>query len=186
MGDVSDILKKKAGKPIGEFNDFSQILNHFYSKRTWSYGQKKEFAKLLDVRNAIVHKGQNSKWDADLATIIVRTMFFINATAFSSMGESVLINNYGPHSIGQNPIWRRGAEDFASEFCDDIYPCLSCGAYAVTSAELMRLDSSNSEDDLICLCCLSSINTTYQGKIIDCYCCCDKAYYIEILNEQPH
>lgn len=113
-------------------------------------------------------------------------MFFINTTALSSMGESILTNNYGPHSIGQNLIWRRGAEDFASEFCDDIYPCLSCGAYAVTLAEFIRLDGSNSEDDLICLCCLSSINTTYQGKIIDCYHCCDKAYYIEIMNEQPH
>lgn len=186
MGKVEGILKTKAGKPIGEFNDFSQILNHFYSTRTWSYGQKKELAKLLNARNAIVHKGQSSKWDADLATIIVRTMFFINATAWSSMGETILVNNYTSHTIGENPIWRKGAEDFASEFCRDTYPCLSCGAYAVTSAEVMVLDDSNSEDDLICLCCLSSMNTKYEARLLECYKCSDKAYYVDAMNEQAH
>lgn len=183
---INDILKHKAGKPTSEFNDFSQILNHFYSKRSWSYGQKKELAKLLNVRNAIVHKGKSSKWDADLATIIVRTMFFINATAWSSMRESILVNNYNPHSIGKNSIWRSGAEDFASEFCDDVYPCLSCGAYAAIPAEIMVLDHSNSEEDLICLCCLSSMNTRYEVRLLECYQCCDKAYYVDAMNEQSH
>lgn len=167
-----------------EFNDFSQILNHFYSTRTWSYGQKNELAKLLDARNAIVHKGQNSKWDEDLALIIVRTMFFINATAWSSMRESILVNNYNSHAIGGSPIWRAGAEEFAADFCDEVYPCISCGAYAMTSAEIMVLDDSNSEEDFICLCCLSSLNGG-QVAIIRCYRCCDKAYYLDPLNEQP-
>lgn len=186
MGKVTDILKIKVGAYTSDFNDFSQILNHFYSKRNWSYGQKKELAKLLNVRNAIVHKGQNSKWDAELATTIVRTMFFINATAWSSMGESILFNNYTAHSIGWNPIWRHGAEDFAGEFCDDVYPCLSCGAYAATPAEVMVLDSSNTEDDLICLCCLSSIDIKYQARLLDCHHCGDKSYYVDAINEQPH
>ncbi|MEB2854078.1 hypothetical protein VKY20_00505 [Pseudomonas atacamensis] len=184
-GKVQEILKRKHGLPINEFNDFSQILNHFYATRTWSYGQKNELAKLLDVRNAIVHKGQSSKWDADLAVIIVRTMFFINATAWVLLRESILVNNYNPHEIGRNPIWRAGAEDFAEDFCDKVYPCLSCGAYALTSAEVMVLDSSNSEEDFICLCCLSSLNGSHV-RILPCYHCCDEAYYLDSLNEQPN
>lgn len=183
-GKANEIVRLKAGKPTSDFKDFSQILNHFYSKRTWSYGQKKELSKLLDVRNSIVHKGQDSNWNHELATIIVRTMFFINATAYSTTGETILFNNYISHSIGENPVWRSGAEDFAAEFCDNIYPCWSCGAYAATEAEIMKLDDSNSLDDLICLCCLASINIGHQARLLDCYHCCDKAYYVDALNEQ--
>lgn len=184
LGKTKDIQKTKNGKLINDFKDFSQILSHFYSTRRWSYGKKKELAKLLDSRNSIVHRGQSSTWDAELAESVVRTLFFIHATAWSEFKKTVLFNNNLPHKISENSIWRKAAEDFASDVDDEVYCCLGCGAYAVIYSELMVLDDSNSEDDLICLCCLSSLDTRNQAKLLECYKCFEKSYYIDSLNEQ--
>jgi len=183
-GKINEIQKKKKDEYINDFHDFSQILGHFYSQRKWHYGKKKELAKLLETRNLIVHKGQSSTWDAELAENVVRTLFFIHATAWSDFGETILFNNYLPHKIADNAIWRIGAEAFASDISDNVYRCLGCDAYAVIDGELMVLDDSNSDEDLICLCCLSSIDTIDQAKLLECYECYEKSYYIDALNAQ--
>ena len=148
---VVEIQKRKKNEPINDFNDFSQILNHFYSQRSWSYGEKKELSKLLDVRNAIVHRGQDQTKNQDIAKSIVRTLFFIHATNWSEFGETIFFNNHLPHSIGEVTLWRESAESFADDLVKDlkfsqVYKCLGCGAYAAVNAELMVLDESNHED----------------------------------------
>ncbi|MEG0209780.1 hypothetical protein [Hafnia sp.] len=187
-GNIDQIRKTKGNKVSNDFNDFSQILSHFYSDQRWTYGQKKELAKLLDVRNSIVHRGQDSTHEEKIAESIVRTLFFIHATAWTCFNEALFFNNYGPHKIGESNLWRSGAESFASDIAElynaDVYKCLGCNAHAAISAELMVLDETNGEEDLICFSCFSTINLSHEGKLIECYECWETAYYLDALNEQ--
>lgn len=185
---LDQILKKKKGVVANDFNDFSQILSHFYSTNSWSYGEKKELAKLLDVRNSIVHRGQDFTYEKNIAESIVRTLFFIHATAWTHFEEVLFFNNYIPHKIGESKLWRSGAESFACDIAGiynaDVHICLGCKAYAAISAEIMVLDESNHEEDLICLNCFSSIDLSDQARLLECYECFEKSYYIDALNEQ--
>lgn len=188
-GEVDVIRKKRKGEYVNDFNDFSQILNNFYSMKSWSFGEKKELAKLLDVRNSIVHRGQDSTSDDDIAESIVRTLFFIHATAWSELGETLFFNNYVPHKIGDSKLWRKGAESFAVDvadiYCDaEVHICLGCEAYAAISGELMVLDDTNHEEDLVCLNCFSTVDLSDQARLLECYQCFEKAFYIDALNEQ--
>lgn len=189
-GEIDKIRKKKNGQLTNDFNEFSQILSHFYSEQKWSYGEKKELAKLLDVRNSIVHKGQDSTHEIDIAESIVRTLFFIHATAWSHFGETIFFNNYLPHKIGDSKLWRRGAESFAHDLVtyyeEGPFICLGCKAEAAISADLMVLDDSNSEDDLVCLNCFSTVDLCYQARLLVCYKCDERAFYIDALNEQEN
>ena len=45
-GRLHDIQRVKNGKRLNNFISFSDILHLFYSSKTWSYGEKKEFVKL--------------------------------------------------------------------------------------------------------------------------------------------
>ena len=182
-GNSRKILKKKQNQYIDEFKDFSQILNNFYSERSWSYTEKKELARLLDVRNKIVHKGKDATNNEDIAESIVRTLFFINATAWSDLGESIFYNNYDYLKVNRGGLWRRGAESFASSI-GECHICLFCNALSAVRSEFMVLDVSNKQDDLICLNCFSVLDLENQIRLIKCYQCEDVEYYAEAMNEQ--
>jgi len=186
-GKVAQIQLRKNGIPQNDFLEFSQILNHFYSTRRWSHGVKKEFVKLMEARNSIVHKGKVD-WDEEAAQIIVRTILFIHATAWSEMSEVFFPDNYNPHPIANNQIWRDGVESFVSELADlsssYVIRCITCDAYSVVSGDVMVLDETNSHDNLICLNCFTTVDITEEARLLVCYSCFDKAYYIDALNEQ--
>ncbi len=190
LGQVSQIQKKKSGKLIPDFEEFSQILNHFYSSRSWSFGTKKEFVKLMETRNSIVHRGQKAGWDRIIAKYIIRTLFFIHSTAWSDLGETLFFDNYTAHPIANNKIWREGSESFVADL-ESIYEvkaltCLECGAHSVITGEVMVLEDGHTEEDLICLNCLTSVNTECDARLITCYNCSKKSYLLDALNEQDN
>ena len=104
-GKLREIQKEKDGKLLNNFINFSGILHLFYRSRAWSYGEKKEFVKLMEARNSIVHKAQTSDCNEELARITVRTLFFIHATAWSDFGVTLLFKSNLPHKVSKNKIW---------------------------------------------------------------------------------
>lgn len=190
--DQEDRIRRKKGDVLlNDYVDFSQVLGCFYSSRTWSYGEKKEFVRLLEARNSIVHRGQESGWDEELAVIISQVFFFIHCTSWNEFEEGVLFNNYRPHPVSKVQVWRKGAERYAQRIAGmwdaPLYRCLSCDAVAVVSGELMSLDESTvTVEDMICLCCLSSINVEDEGRLLECYKCFEVSYWIDALNEQDN
>lgn len=189
-GKADEIQKKKKGQIENDFVDFAQILSHFYSSQKGSYGKKRELEKLIDTRNSIVHRGQRSTWDSELATIVVRTLFFIHATAWSELGETLLYDNNLPHKISENKIWREGVKSFVSDLIDnfDATPrmCLSCYTQSVVSGEVIGLEKDHCEEHLVCLNCLTAIDTSHNARLIECYVCHEKAYLVDAFNEQDN
>ena len=189
-GRANEIQKKKGGVPINDFKDFNEILNHFYSSKSWSFGNKKEFVTLMQARNSIVHRGQRSQWDPDLAKIIVKTHFFIHSTAWSELREVLLEDNRLPHEISKVGIWRQGVEEFCDELAEiyDCYPliCSQCHSRAVVSGELFVLQDGQHDEYIVCLCCLNSINIEHEARLIDCYTCGERSYLVDAFNEQPN
>jgi hypothetical protein len=188
MGKENEIRKKKGEVLLNDYVEFSQILGNFYSTREWSYGKKKELVRLLEARNSIVHRAQSSGWDEELAVIIARVFFFIHATSWSEFGENILFNNYRPHAISNISVWRRGAESFAKNIAEMWHTscnrCLTCEADAVVSGELMSLDESTTEEDMICLCCMTSLNIVGEARLLECNRCFENSCWIDALNEQ--
>jgi len=187
-GQANDIQKFKKGKVENDFVDFSKILNHFYSSRKWSFGEKRELVKLMQTRNSIVHRGQHSKWDKDLAKSLVRTLFFIHATAWSELREILFFDNNTPHKIAWNSVWREGVESFVEDLskifkCAPL-ACLACHAKSVVNGDVMVLNENHNENNLICLTCLSSIDTSEEAGLIKCYICQKNSYIIDAFNEQ--
>lgn len=183
-----EIKKKKNGIVQPEFNDFSQILNHFYASRNWSPCVKGEFVKLLETRNAIVHRGQKANWDKEIAKSIVRTLLFIHSTAWTDLGEIFFFNNHLPHPVSINKIWREGVESFVTDLVDiynnEVLTCMACNAYSVVNGEIFVLDEAHAEDNLICLNCLTSVDISHEARLITCYQCAEKSYLVDVLNEQ--
>lgn len=189
-GKVLEIQKHKAGKPIEDFKDFNEILNYFYSSKSWSFGNKKEFIELMQARNSIVHKGQRSEWDPELAKIIVKTNFFIHVTAYEELGEILMRQHLIPPKVSSVDVWRSGAEAFCSELSEfwDVYPiiCSRCHSRAVISSELFVLEEGQDVDCIVCLCCLSSINIEREARLMECNVCFEKTYLIDAWNQQHH
>lgn len=189
IGKENEIRRKKNGIAQNDYTEFSQVLGLFYSSQKWTYGEKKELVRLLEARNSIVHRAQDSDWDEELAVIIARVFFFIHCTSWMKLGESVLFNNYVPHPISKVIVWRKGAESYTADLSDmtgeERYRCTSCGAVAVISGDLMALDeSTDAHEDMICLCCLSSVNISLEARLLKCHQCSEKAYWVDALNEQ--
>lgn len=83
-------------------------------------------------------------------------------------------------------------EEGVESFCDDladiydynVLNCTACKARAVISGELFVLEEGHTEEYIVCLCCLSSINIELEARLLDCYECCDRSYLIDAFNEQ--
>lgn len=187
-GRVDEIRKTKKGELIDDYREFNEILNRFFSSKTWSFGNKKELVELMQTRNSIVHRGQKSEWDPELAKIIVKTHFFMHATAWSALGEVLLFDNYYPHKISNIDVWRKGVESFCDDLTEiydcDVLHCTACHARSVISGELFVLEDGQSDEYIVCLCCLSSINIEHEARLIECYECCDTSYLIDAFNVQ--
>ena len=186
-GNEKEIIKIKNNKPIGDFKDFTVILSNFYSKRTWSFGKKKELSKLLDVRNSIVHKGIGVTSDKEISEIIVRTLFFINATSWSDFSESIFVESYYSSEIIKNELWRVGAESFVLDYYnEDATICCFCKCYTAISGDRVNFNHLGNDEELICLNCFRLVNIIDQVRLLYCYSCGDRACYIDAMNEQDY
>lgn len=191
-GNISSILKMKRGKTVKIFKDFSEILSYYFSTRKWSNGVKKEFVSLLETRNSIVHKGINNLTNEDIATIVVKTIFFIHATANDEFSEFLLNEHYGREAkIAYNPLWTKGVKSFVghlqSIWGNDIAStCLRCEEFSVVTGDFFSLEEYQYEKHLVCLNCLTTIDTELQATLIKCYECDKKSYILDHNNEQNH
>jgi|GEM_PF-2440445 len=188
IGEINNILIEKKGKKINDYKEFSEILNYFYSTRRWSYAVKHELRQLLEVRNAIVHKGLHREWNEDLALIIVRIIFFIHLTMWEEFGKGSLQWHHVPTPISKCNIWKKGANTFV-EILQNIHnidriTCLNCGEYTMVTGEIFALEGADDDEYLVCVNCLTALNMEHQVAKIRCYECEEDSYFIDRLNEQ--
>lgn len=188
QGKVHEIQSSKRGKLVNKFKEFQDILGHFYSSRQWTLGEKKELITLMQTRNSIVHRGQRTEWDEELAESVVRTLFFIHSTAWSELGETLLFDNYAPHDIADVQVWRDGVQSFVAKLEDmfgiEALTCLSCSSRTVISGDVLVLEEGQDDEHLICLNCLTAIDTSHEARLIECYVCEEKSYLLDAFNEQ--
>ncbi|BBC39441.1 hypothetical protein PDPE_1-00281 [Photobacterium damselae subsp. piscicida] len=113
---------------------------------------------------------------------------FMHATAWSTLDEVLLFDNYYPHKISNIDVWRKGVESFCDDLAEiydcDVLHCMACHARSVISGELFVLEYGQSDEYIVCLCCLSSINIEHEARLIECYECCDTSYLIDAFNVQ--
>lgn len=188
-GKVTEIQRHKKALPQNDFVEFAQILNHYYSQRRWSYGARREFVSLMETRNSIIHRAQKTEWDIELATSVVRTLFFIHSTWNSEFGESLFERNYGlPNSLAYNKVWRQGVDSFVDRLAGDhdteVWTCLDCSQYTVVTGEFFRLNGAEGPEYLICLNCFKSINTEGEARLIKCFECHEESFIVDAYNEQ--
>lgn len=188
-GQVAKIQKRKNGILQNDFVEYAQILAYYYSTRRWSYGVKREFTALMEARNAILHRAQQTEWDVALATNVVRTLFFIHSTWHAEFGKHLFQRSYGrPHPLSANKVWRQGVESFVdrlSEIHDTpIHTCLACHQYAVVSGEYFGLLGAVGTEYLICLNCFDSIDVESEARLLRCHRCEEQSYIIDAFNEQ--
>lgn len=187
-GDES-ILKQKNGTHTGDFVDFSQILNHYFSENRKSYGNKKELHKILYARNAILHRGDDSVINEDLALNVVCALFFIHSTMRCDSDDFLFSQKYVPQPISGNQIWRKGVERFIgilTDFYDsiEIRTCGACQSYSVVNGYFFALTASHEENNFICLTCFFEYDVEHEAVLIECNKCSKKSYLIDRFNEQ--
>jgi hypothetical protein len=190
-GKVVEIQKKKNGIPQEEFIEHSQILNHYYAERKWSYGVKRELVFMMEARNSILHRAQQTDWSSELATSVVRTLFFIHSTWYSDFGNCLFERSYGkPQPLSRNKVWRTGVDSFVHQLSDlhdmEIRTCLTCKHQAVVAGEFFGLEGAEGDEYLVCLNCFDSIDIEHEARLLDCHKCGEKAYLIDAFNEQEH
>jgi hypothetical protein len=188
-GLASKILKKKNGVPLNEFVEHAQILNNYYSDRKWSYGIKRELVLMMEARNSILHRAQQTEWNSELATNVVRTLFFIHSTWYSDFGGCLFERSYrGQHPLSKNKVWREGVDTFVHQLTElhdmEIRTCLACDQRAVVPGEFFGLAGAAGVEYLICLNCFDSIDIEHEARLLECHSCGDKSYIIDAFNEQ--
>lgn len=188
-GKLAQIQKQKNGICQNDFVEHSQILNHYYSQKEWSFGAKRQFVSLMEARNSILHKAQQTEWDIELAITVVRTLFFIHGTWHLEFDEYLFEHNFkNPHTLANNEAWKQGASSFVDQLMElhgiKALTCLSCNQRNVLSGEFFGLADTDGMEHLICLNCFNSINIEHEAKVIQCYRCKKKSYIIDVLNEQ--
>lgn len=188
-GKIDQIRKKKNGVEQNDYIDFSQILNLYYSTRTWSYGVKRELADLLDARNSILHKAQHAGSPEELAINVVKTLYFIHSTWHSDFGGLLFERSYGlPPAISKNKMWRKGVQGFVKRLKNthhmDVRNCLACQQHSVITGEFFGLSGAEGMEYLICLNCFDSLDVEHEARLIRCHVCKNRTYIVEALNEQ--
>ncbi|AJZ63135.1 hypothetical protein OI25_5659 [Paraburkholderia fungorum] len=188
-GKLHHIQKKKNGVAQNEYIDFSQILNLYYSTRTWSFGVKRELVALLNARNSILHKARHTGAPEELAINVVKTLYFIHSTWHSDFGGLLFQRSYGlPPPISKNKMWRKGVQGFVEQLESvhdmDIRTCLACQQHSVITGEFFGLEGAEGMEYLICLNCFDSLDIEHEARLIRCHVCHSRTYIVEALNEQ--
>jgi len=185
---VTEIQKSKKGVPIEDFVEFSQILSHSINEGIIEGLDKKDIRLLLDARNSIVHRAQGIDVEKELAEIIAGCFLVIHHVSWLKFGTSLLHQSMGLHPISENQVWVNSVEKFvanlAGTFSASPIRCIHCDNKTIVSGEITTLDSGQDEEDIVCLCCLTSMHTSKNINLIQCVECETQSYYVDILNEQ--
>lgn len=186
-GKVKDITKIKNGVAANDYVDFAQILNHYFNTHRLNLGGKTEFKNLIHCRNALVHRGQLTLPDAELAKIVVRSFFFMHAISRFHFGKELFSQLKMPSGLARMKAWREGVHEFVQDLiCSadtPLFTCIHCQADSMVSGEAFQIDDCFDEA-LICLTCFGQVNIEFQTNLLNCYRCGDRAYLIDILNPQ--
>lgn len=187
-GKVKEITKLKNGVVTGDYVDFAQILNNYFKANRLKLGGKAEFKNLIYCRNALVHRGQLTMPESELAKIVVRTFFFMHAISRFHFGKEVFYRLNMPTNLKRLSAWRAGVHEFVQDLIctadTPLFKCVHCNCETMVSGEAFPVDNCYDEA-LICLTCFETINLEVQAKLLDCYKCGDRAYLIDTLNPQP-
>lgn len=188
-GKIDQIQKKKNDIPQNDYIDFSQILNLYYSTRSWSFGVKRELIYLLEARNAILHKAQHAGSLDELATNVVKTLYFIHSTWHSDFGGLLFERSYGvAPAISRNELWRKGVQGFVEQLktihAMHVRTCFACREETVISGEFFGLVGAEGVRYITCLSCFSSIDIEHEARLIKCNVCHQHTYIVDAFNEQ--
>ncbi len=170
-GKLDQIQKRKNGVAQNDYVDFSQILNLYYSTTTWSFGVKRELADLLDARNSILHRAHHTGSLEELATSVVKTLYFIHSTWHSEFGGLLFERSYAlPSDMSKNRMWRKGVRGFVEQLekihSMDVRPCLACQQHTVITGECFGLVGAEGIEYLICLNCFDSLDVEHEARLI--------------------
>lgn len=183
MGKRSEILVKKNGEITNVFNEFQQILNHFFASSRIRHTSKKELEAVARLRNSIVHRAQNAEYQEDVCEFIVATLYFVHAISAQDLDEPVIEVTEAPHSVWRLEPWRRAARRFAGKICDEPGVCLHCEQSAVIPGDSLYFGPATDED-IVCVCCLSYLDAGRSASLLRCPECYDLSVYIDKLNKQ--
>lgn len=188
-GRASEIQKKKRGSTTTDFVDFSQILSHAINENIISGIKKRDLESLLDVRNAIVHRAQDGGLNEGLAEIVASCFLMIHVVSCEKLERGgLLFQNHLPHPISNNKAWVAGVQklinNLGEKYSTIPVNCLHCDNRTLISAELTTLDSYQDIDDVVCLCCLTAMNTSHEINLLRCPSCEYQSYFVDILNPQ--
>jgi hypothetical protein len=187
-GKADDITKKKRGSSAEDFVDFSQILNHAFAIKLIRGVKKKDIETLCAARNSIVHRGAASTVENDLVEVVAICYLLIHFLSSDQFGTHLLSRSYGPHPISQNTAWVSGVERFVAGLAplNSHVPinCIHCGSKSLVSGDFITIDGSQECEDVVCLCCLTSLSTIHEIALLKCSQCCTASYFVDILNPQ--
>jgi len=174
-----------------DFVDFSQILNFYFSQPNYSFGNKKELAKILEARNYIVHRGLKSGWNEEIALYLINCVYFIEGIIRYDFNSSLfdMLDYKRILSVANNTIWKKGVENFITTYSKnhkiDFLYCNDCNTNSFVTNNFFSFYGEDDEDSLQCLCCFTYI-PSQAGKLLKCFFCNKKSFLTDILNPQDN
>lgn len=189
LGKSNLVFKKQKNPNKIEFKDFSQILDGFFKSDCKALiSKKKPIQNILDVRNAIVHKGMHNGWNDELAKNLINCTLFIQGVLNKEFGESLIpVSHDNDNEFARNIVWRAGAESFAANLAElhnaDVYECFNCYSHAMVDKKLFTFDEYNDEG-FQCLSCLMDLQLDTQIGLCECKQCGEHTFIVDCLNEQ--
>jgi hypothetical protein len=170
------------------FNDFSSILDNFFSKdNDLLVTKKKHLQKILEARNKIVHEGK-SNWSEDLATNLINTTLFIQNVLNREFQETLINTSYGENDLASNIIWREGTQNFASNIAalngKEVYECWFCYSRSFIDKKIFSCDEYDDEG-FQCVTCFNSFYLHDQIELAECV-CENKTFVLDSLNPQDN
>lgn len=170
-----------------EFQEFSSILNRFYSKdNELLVTKKKHLQNILEARNKIVHTGKNN-WNNELVINLINTTLFIQNVLNKEFNETLFQTSYDPNNkLSKNEIWKVGTEDFAKNIANlnnaNVYECWFCLSHSFIDKNIFNYDEVD-EKGFQCITCLNALYEDYQIGIAKCI-CGENTFVLDCLNVQ--
>lgn len=174
-----------------KYKDFSEVLKSYFSVvRSGHFADKKHLITILESRNDIVHKGKFKTWDEDLSKYIISCVFFMQGIYRNEFGETLIESTYDPHKLSENLTWKEGSVEFATKIANEnnenALECPFCYSRSLIRKEIFEFDDQGEVENYQYLTCLCEVDTQYNGAIIECCACNEKAYYVDRLNVQSN
>jgi predicted RNA-binding Zn-ribbon protein involved in translation (DUF1610 family) len=185
LGRHSEVLATKKGVQSKVFNEFQQILNHFFATNEITHTSKNQLERIGKLRNSIVHRAQDTSYEEDLCENVIATLYFVHTISVHHLDEPVIVANRDPQRIRELGPWRRAAANFAAKICRQPAVCLHCEQTAVVPGDELAFEPGTSGDEAVCLCCLTYLEVRNTAAVLRCPDCSELAVYVDRLNQQP-